>query len=141
MAPAGSRFPPGPKRFPVIGSLPALSRDLLGFMLEMGRSYGDISYTTIGRTSLYMVNDPLLIEEVLMGRHRECTKDLGARELMALVGNGLLTSEGDFWKRQRKLASPPLSPKRIAGYADTMVACAERACGGFRAEEVRVPAG
>ena len=137
MSSAGSRLPPGPKRLPVVGSLPALSQDLLAFLCEMGRSYGDISYTTIGRTSLYMVNDPLLIEEVLMGRHRECTKDLGARELMALVGNGLLTSEGDFWKRQRKLASPPLSPKRIAGYADTMVACAERACGGFRAEEVR----
>jgi cytochrome P450 len=134
---AVSKRPPGPKRLPLIGSLPALSRDPLAFMLELGRSYGDIAYTTIGRTALYMINDPLLIEEVLMGRHRECTKDLGARELMALVGNGLLTSEGDFWKRQRKLASPPLAPKRIAGYADTMVACAERECGTFRAEEVR----
>jgi len=114
-----------------------MSRDPIAFMLELGRNYGDVSHTTIGASSLYMVNEPLLIEEVLMGRHRECVKDWGAQQLVPLVGRGLLTSEGDFWKRQRKLASPPLAPKRIAGYADTMVACAERECGAFRQDEVR----
>ena len=121
----------------MLGSLPALTRDPLAFLLDFGRNYGDVSYTRIGLSELYMINDPLLIEEVLMGRHRECIKDASTRQLMPLVGTGLLTSEGDLWKRQRKLASPPLSPKRIAGYADTMVACAERECGSFRAEEVR----
>jgi cytochrome P450 len=134
---AASPLPPGPKRLPLIGSLPALSRDPLAFMLELGHDYGDLSYTTVGSTSLYMVNDPLLIEEVLLGRHRECVKDWGAQQLVPLVGRGLLTSEGDFWKRQRKLASPPLAPRRIAGYADTMVACAEREFGAFRQDEVR----
>jgi cytochrome P450 len=74
---------------------------------------------------------------VLQGRHRECIKDYGTRQLIPLVGNGLLTSEGDFWKRQRKLASPPLSPRRIASYAETMVVCAERASAGYREHEVR----
>jgi cytochrome P450 len=134
---AVSSLPPGPRRLPLLGSLPAVSRDPLAFMLDLGRNYGDISHTKVGPTSLYMINDPLLIEEVLLGRHRECIKDWGAQQLVPLVGRGLLTSEGDFWKRQRKLASPPLSPKRIAGYADTMVACAERECAAFRQDEVR----
>jgi cytochrome P450 len=129
--------PPGPKRLPLLGSLPALSRDPLGFLSDMARNYGDVAYTRIGSSHLYMINDPALIEEALVGRHRECVKDAGTRELIPLVGHGLLTSEGDFWRKQRKLSAPPLQPKRIASYADTMVACSERAIASFRDEEVR----
>ena len=129
--------PHGPKRLPLLGSLPALSRDPLGFLRDLARNYGEIAYTKVGASHLYMINDPLLIEEALVGKHRECVKDAGTRELIPLVGHGLLTSEGDFWRKQRKLAAPPLQPKRIAGYADTMVACAERASAAFRDEEVR----
>ena len=128
--------PPGPRGLPLLGSLPALSRDPLGFLIDLAR-YGDVAFATIGRSPLYMINDPLLIEEALVGKHRECAKDFGTRELIPLVGNGLLTSEGEVWKKQRRLAAPPLSPKRIASYADTMVACAERTIAGFRDEQVR----
>jgi cytochrome P450 len=106
--------------------LPALGRDPLAFLHEMA-GYGPVAFTTLGAARLYMLNEPALIEEALIGRHRDCTKEQGTRELIALVGEGLLTSEGERWKRNRKLASPPLAPRRIAGYADTMVECAERA--------------
>jgi len=107
--------------------LPELARDPLGLLHGLAFQYGPIAYTTVGLARLYLINDPLLIEEALIGRARECIKDAGTRELIPLVGQGLLTSEGELWKRQRKLAAPALSPKRIAGYADTMVACAQRA--------------
>ncbi len=107
--------------------MPELSRDPLGLVRELAFNYGPIAYTTVGLAKLYLINDPLLIEEALIGRARDCIKDAGTRELIPLVGRGLLTSEGELWKRQRKLASPALSPRRIAGYADTMVACAQRA--------------
>lgn len=129
--------PRGPKGAPLVGSLPALGRDPLGFLLDLGRNYGAVSFATVGRSRLYMLNEPALIEEALVGRHRECVKDFGTRELVPLVGQGLLTSEGEAWRRHRKLASPKLAPKHIAGYAETMVACAERACAGFRDHEVR----
>lgn len=130
------RMPPGPRGLPVLGSLLELNRDLLGFLVEL-HNYGDVSCAMLGTTPHYMLNTPALIEEALVGKHRECIKDLGTRELVPLVGNGLLTSEGDFWRRQRKLASPPLQPKRIAAYADTMVECADRAFSGLRDDEVR----
>jgi len=130
-------LPDGPRRLPLIGSLAAISGEPLAFLLDLGRNYGVVSYTELFRTPMYMLNDPLLIEEVLIGKHREVAKDFGTRELIPLVGHGLLTSGGELWKRQRKLAAPPLQPKRIAGYADTMVACAERVCARFRDDEVR----
>ena len=86
---------------------------------------------------MYLVNHPDLIEDLLVGKYRDCVKDLGTRELIPLVGQGLLTSEGDLWRRQRKLAAPPLQPKRIANYAQAMVECAEKDFAKFRDDEVR----
>ena len=134
--PRDSRLPPGPRGVPLLGSLPALSRDLLGFLIEM-RDYGDVSFARFGTAPSYMLNQPALIEELLVGRHRECVKDAGTRELIPLIGHGLVTSEGDFWRRQRKLASGPLQPKHITAYADTMVDCASRAFSALRDGEVR----
>ena len=131
------RRPPGPKRLPFIGSLPDMGRDPLAFLLHLSSSYGPVSYTVIGGSRLFFVNDPQMVDDVLVGHYRDCVKDYGTREIIPLVGRGLLTSEGELWKRNRKLASPPLSPKRIAGYATTMVECTERACQGFRDGEVR----
>jgi cytochrome P450 len=129
--------PNGPKGVPLLGTLPALARDPLGYFCDLGRSYGDISCARIGAGTAYMVSHPDLIEEVLIGKYRDCMKDLGTRELIPLVGQGLLTSEGEHWKRQRKLAAPPLQPKRIGNYADAMVRCTERELAGFRDDEVR----
>lgn len=124
--------PPGPRGYPLLGSLPTLFRDPLRFYREMALDYGPMAYATFGAIHFYMVNDPALIEELLVGRHKECIKDHLTRDLEPLVGKGLLTSEGDFWKRQRKLASPPLQPKRIAAYAQTMVECTERALAAYQ---------
>jgi len=134
--PSPAKRPPGPKRRPFIGSLPELSRDPLRFLHDLAQ-HGPVAYTTIGSLHFNLLSDPELIDDALIGRYRECVKDAGTQELVPLVGQGLLTSEGELWKRQRKLASPPLSPKRIAGYADVMVECAERMFAGFRSDETR----
>jgi cytochrome P450 len=114
----------------------ALRGDLLGFLLEM-RDYGDVSFAHFGPAPSYMLSDPDMVEELLVGRHRDCVKDSGTRVLMPLIGNGLLTSEGEFWRRQRKLAAPPLQPKHIQAYAETMVDSATRTFASFRDGEVR----
>ena len=130
------RLPPGPRGLPLVGSLNELRKSPLQFLRDMAR-YGDISFARFGPMRSYFLNHPDLIEEVLMGRHRDVIKDLATRMLMPIVGSGLLTGEGDHWRRQRRLAAPALQPKRIAGYIDTMIECAQRTAASFRDHDVR----
>lgn len=117
--------PPGPKGLPWFGPLLEMSRDTLGFLRTFGRAYGPIGHTQIGPMHLYTVNEPELIEELLLGRHAECTKDSTTRGLSGILGDGLITSDGALWKRQRRMASPAMRPKSIASYGDAAVLAAE----------------
>src|SRR3954451_22207446 len=128
--------PTGPKGVPLLGSLPEMAKDPLAFLTRVERDYGPLAHLQFGRSSMFMINDPQLVDDVLIGKYKDCVKDLATRQLIPLVGNGLLTSEGDAWRRNRKLASPPLQPKRIATYAQTMVHCAQRELAAFRDDEV-----
>jgi cytochrome P450 len=112
-------------------------RNPLKMYLELGLAHGDVSHTFLGPASVYMVNDSDLIEQVLLGEHQSCIKDEITRHLIPLLGAGLVTNEGASWKRQRKLASPPLQPKRVAEYAELMATCAARTFDQFRAGETR----
>ncbi|MDB4972702.1 MAG: Cytochrome family protein [Myxococcaceae bacterium] len=125
------RTPPGPRGLPWVGSLPQLMKRPLEFYRTMTMDFGPIAFAQVGPAKLYFVSDPALIDELLNGKHKSCIKDAVTRSLMPLVGHGLLTSEGEQWKRQRKLASQPFSPKRITSYADSMVEAAERAFARF----------
>ena len=129
-------FPDGPKTPPLIGALFAARRSLLDFFLDMA-TYGDLSSTMLGPLRMYLVNRPDLIEAVLLDHHRKVIKDNGTRLLSGLIGQGLVTSEGELWRKQRKLAAPPMQPKRIADYADTMLDCTQRMVRRFRDDEVR----
>jgi cytochrome P450 len=137
MSESRKTLPPGPKGLPWFGTLLWLYRDFPDWLRAMGHDHGGISSTRLGPGTVWMMNDPEWIEEVLIGRHRDCVKDRSTRELRSLVGMGLLTSEGELWRQSRRLAAPPLQPKRIASYAATMVACAERMFAGFGEDETR----
>jgi len=124
-------LPPGPTGWPVLGSLPQYYRNPMGFYRGLTLDYGPISMVRLGPQHTYFVNDPKLVEELLQGRAKSCVKDMTTRSLRPLIGNGLLVSEGDLWRRQRKFAAQPFAPKRVDTYADTMVDCATRAFATF----------
>lgn len=118
--------PPGPKGNWLTGSLPAFRRDRLGFLSECARTYGDVVAFRLGPRKMILVNHPDQVEEVLVTNNRHYIKHFALRLTEKTLGNGLLTSEGDFWRRQRRLAQPAFHRERIAGHAEVMVAFTER---------------
>jgi cytochrome P450 len=81
----------------------------------------------------FLVNKPEYIEQVLLTNQQNYGKTQLARTLLGpLLGNGLLLSEGAFWRRQRAIAAPTFQPKRIAGFVDVMAAEAEATAARWR---------
>ena len=113
--------PPGPKGKLVLGSLPELQRDPINSMTEWARTYGDMVYLRLVNVDAYLLSHPDLVEEVLVTLNRNFIKHRLLRDAGEVLGNGLLTSEGEFWLRQRRLMAPAFHRERIASYGDTMV--------------------
>jgi cytochrome P450 len=83
------------------------------------------------------LNHPDLVEEVLVTRNRSFIKHFALRQTRRTLGNGLLTSEGDFWRRQRRLAQPAFQRDRVESYGESMVAATERMLEGWRHGQTR----
>jgi cytochrome P450 len=132
-ADAAPKLPPGPKGNPFFGRLVAESRrDSLNFMLRLAREYGDLSTFRVGRERVYFVNSPDGVRDVLVNHYDNFLKGRGRKRAGQLVGQGLLLSEGDLHRRQRRLAQPAFHRQRIAAYADEMGAAAARCSGRWR---------
>lgn len=112
---------PGPRGQWLRGSIKEFAEDRLGFLVENQRLYGDAVRFRLGPYRIVQVNHPDLIEEVLVTQNRSFHKHFALRQTKTTLGNGLLTSEGEFWRRQRRLAQPAFHRDRIAGYAADMV--------------------
>ncbi len=102
------------------GSLVSFRRDPLTFLRTLAQKHGDVVRFRIGALDAFLINDPDLIREVLVTQDRHFSKGPGLRVAERLLGQGLLTSEGDFHRRQRRLAQPAFHRQRIAGYAETI---------------------
>jgi cytochrome P450 len=118
--------PPGPKGHWLTGHLPQFTRDRLGFLTDCARRYGDCVALRLGPKRILLLSHPDLIEEVLVTQNRRFKKHFALRRTRRTLGNGLLTSEGDFWRRQRRLAQPAFHRERLEAYAAVMVDLTER---------------
>ena len=130
------RNPPGPRGFPGVGSLPAFSADPLGFLRE-NAGYGDVVSFWLGGERLTQVTHPEYIGQVLLGHHRVMHKDQLYKKLKNILGEGLITSEGELWKRQRKVAAKPFGKKQVDNYATEMVRLTNEWSIGGRDGDVR----
>lgn len=113
-------YPDGPKGMPVLGHLLAFRRDPIAFLMSIREKYGDIVRFKIGTQDLFLFSHPDLIRDVLVTNHRNFVKGRGLTWAKRLLGQGLLTSEGEFHRRQRRLAQPAFHRQRIAAYATAM---------------------
>jgi cytochrome P450 len=112
-------------------------RSPLRFLCATREKYGDIVRVAIGPLHVTLLSHPDLVEDVLVTRNRLWQKDRFLQNLRQVLGDGLLSSEGDFWRRQRRLAQPAFHRDRIAAYGDIMVAHASRLAGRWRDGETR----
>jgi cytochrome P450 len=119
-------YPPGPEQGFFDGLRSPLRQDPLGFMSRATREYGDIVCLRFFNIRTYLLFHPDQIEDVLVNNAKKFIKGRVLRANRHIFGNGLLTSEGDFWLRQRRMMQPAFHRNRIANYASTMTACATR---------------
>jgi len=128
---------PGPKGRWLGGSLRDFSADRLRFLTECSREYGDVVAFRFAHRRIVLVNHPDLVEEVLVTRNRQFIKHFALRMAKATLGEGLLTSEGDFWRRQRRLSQPAFHRERVAAHGAVMVELTERMLGGWADGQAR----
>jgi cytochrome P450 len=119
-------YPPGPRRVIPLAGLFAYRRGPLPFFQNLAERYGDISYFRLGPQQAFFFNHPDYIKDILVTNHQSFMKGLALQRAKRLLGEGLLTSEGDFHRRQRRLAQPAFHRLRIASYADVMTAAASQ---------------
>ena len=113
-------YPPGPRRIIPLSGLFAYRKGPLPFFQNLAAQYGDISYFRLGPQEAFFFNHPDYIKDVLVTNHQNFHKGLALQRAKRLLGEGLLTSEGEFHRRQRRLAQPAFHRARIASYAGVM---------------------
>jgi cytochrome P450 len=114
-------LPPGPKGTLLGGSIRQFRAGLLNFLLETAREYGPLASFRIGPKRVFLASGHNLIEQVLVTDAKHYIKHFGARAFKPVLGNGLVTSEGAFWHRQRKLVQPAFVKARVQSYVPAMV--------------------
>jgi cytochrome P450 len=119
-------FPPGPKSWIPGRHLRALQYRPLEFLRELAAEYGDAALFRIGPQRVFFFRHPDLVRDVLVARNASFMKGLALQRTKVVLGEGLLTSEGELHKRQRRLAQPAFHRERIQHYGEVMVEKAVR---------------
>lgn len=115
---------PGPRGAPVIGIVGPFLRDPTNFMLQAVHRYGSMVRLKLGPRNLLLVAHPDMVRRVVQENVRNYEKRYG--QIGDLLGNGLVTSNGEQWLQQRRLMQPAFHHQRIAGFVAAMVAETER---------------
>lgn len=130
------QLPPGPKGHFLVGSLPEYQRNPLGFLSDCATNYGDVVYLS-GLIPSYLLSHPDFIEEMLVKKQQYLIKSQLGSIIKPLLGNGLLLSEGEFWKKQRHLINPAFHHARIKAYSSVMVEYTQQMLATWKDGEIR----
>jgi cytochrome P450 len=106
---------------PLIGNMAQFARNPINFLTQIKQTYGDVAAFSLMGSKGVLLSQPQDIERVLLETGKRYGKFRPSFALRTVLGNGLVTSEGDFWKRQRKLIAPAFHHQSIKRYGDQMV--------------------
>ena len=125
--------PPGPRGRPPVEDLRALQIGPHAFLQRAAAQYGDVLRYPLGPLPVYLVSHPDGVKHILQDNARNYSKDTFQYNLLGTItGNGLLTSDGDFWFRQRRLAQPAFHRQRIADFGPLMTGATEAMLADWR---------
>ncbi|HEV7216265.1 MAG TPA: cytochrome P450, partial [Chloroflexota bacterium] len=120
MAPI-SVLPPGPRGLPVIGNLLPMRRDPLAFLRRLHEQYGDVATIRVAGRPIVLFFRPEAAQFFLVEHARSFTSGSGRAEMRRLLGDGLLTTDGERHRQQRRQVQPAFHKRRVEGYAAIMV--------------------
>jgi len=134
----GTHAPPGPKGLPLLGLALDVRKDALGTLQRLAREYGDIVRMPVPGMNRILLNRPEYVQQLLILDHAKLHKSTLTKLVVGpLLGQGLLISEGDFWRRQRRLAQPAFHRSRTNEYSPVMVECALERMRSWHSGETR----
>lgn len=113
-------LPPGPQPLPVVGNALAFRRDQLGYLQQLQRTYGDMATIHIGNTPVVLLFRPEHVRYVLVENPRNFTSREITGNLAQIIGDGLLTIDGEAHRQQRRMVQPAFHKKRVEGYVSVM---------------------
>src|SRR5436305_12657902 len=123
---------PGPKTLWPGGHGFYFRREPLTFLTRLAREYGDVVQSRAGPQRVFLLNHPDHVRDILVTHHERFHKGRALQRAKRLLGEGLLTSEGEFHRRQRRLAQPAFHRQRVNAYARVMTEFAEKTSARWR---------
>ena len=129
---ASPRRAPGPPGRWGLRNLASFARDQLGLLRHVADEYGDVARLELLGKTYFLVSHPDDVEAVLVKHARVMLRDGHSVILERALGKGLLTSEGDLWKHQRKLMAQAFVPRRIQSYGAAMASVTAAGLGSWR---------
>ncbi|MDX2078948.1 MAG: cytochrome P450 [bacterium] len=119
-------LPPRTAGFPVIGSIPTLLRRQTDFLFDAWRKLGDVYELDLGLVSIVMLNHPDYAQHIMRDNVRNYAKGGEMWDsVRQIIGDGLVTSEGDYWRRQRRMIQPHFHRQHLAGLTALMIEAIE----------------
>lgn len=112
---------PGPRGWPLLGVLPQFRRNPLRCFLDLGQQYGEIVRLPLGPMSAVILNHPAHVKHVLQDNHRNYRKSRLIDVVRPLLGEGLLTSDGEVWAKQRRTLQPAFAAQKMGALTGIMI--------------------
>src|SRR6056297_2234279 len=129
---------PSPKGLPLLGHIRPFKRDPLEFYVETAQEYGPVARFQLAQREFIQLSDPEYVEHVLVHNNDAYVKGREFREMLEpIVGNGIIATDGEEWRSQRRLLEPAFHPEEIERYSTVVTDIVERHCDQWRDGEVR----